>query len=99
MEGGSYTCRVPANSTAPTCLQDNSQGQATGLVDSVKARVAVLEAQHNDLEKENGALKAENELLKETDAALMRADNNFTHLYHTLKNRLHQVEGMVWYAS
>ena len=93
VEGGSYTCRVPANSTAPTCLQDGNQGQATGLVDSVKARVAVLEGQHNALQQENALLKAENERLKETDAELLQADVNFTQLYQTLKNRIQQVEG------
>ena len=93
VEEGSYTCRIPANSTACACLRGDDQGQATGLVNSTEARVTILEAQQKALQEENARLKAENERLKETDAQLKETDGNFTQLYQTVKNQILEAEG------
>ena len=92
-EGGSYACRVPANSTACACLPSNGQRQASAQVDSLKARLTVLEAQQKALKEENAKLQADNERLKETDAQLQETDRNFTALYHAVNSQILQAEG------
>ncbi|KAK7105732.1 hypothetical protein V1264_017073 [Littorina saxatilis] len=53
--GGSYTCRVPASAAAASpCVPGTSQhrAEASVSVDRVEARLALLEGQHRQLEKE-----------------------------------------------
>jgi len=59
VQGGNYTCRIPSQQVASTCLNGNGEhkGEATLHVDKMDARFTLLE-------KENEELKTSNTLLQ-----------------------------------
>ncbi|XP_070201448.1 uncharacterized protein [Littorina saxatilis] len=66
VSGGSYTCRVPDSSASVACLHGNSTDvSSTVVVDDVKSRLTLLEAENQQLKGSVMELKAENGQLKE----------------------------------
>ena len=68
--GGSYTCQIPENEAGAACLHDNQgAGNNTVVVDEVKVRFSLLEAQQ-------ASLVAENSRLQSQLSAMVAKDNN-----------------------
>ncbi|XP_070201450.1 uncharacterized protein [Littorina saxatilis] len=66
VSGGSYTCHVPHSSASVACLHGNSTDvSSTVVVDDVKSRLTLLEAENQQLKGSVVELKAENGQLKE----------------------------------
>ncbi|XP_070201451.1 uncharacterized protein [Littorina saxatilis] len=60
VSGGSYTCRVPDSSASVACLHGNSTDvSSTVVVDDVKSRLTLLEAENRQLHADNRQLKVE----------------------------------------
>nr|KAG5708205.1 hypothetical protein BaRGS_021139 [Batillaria attramentaria] len=71
VEGGEYSCILPSTDPATSCLPDGSPLEAALVVDEIKIRLTLLEAENTerkaavkDLKAENTDLKAENTDLK-----------------------------------
>ncbi|XP_070201452.1 caprin-2-like [Littorina saxatilis] len=66
VSGGSYTCRVPDSSASVACLHGNSTDvSSTVVVDDVKSRLTLLEAENRQVHADNRQLHADNRQLKE----------------------------------
>eukprot|EP00916_Digyalum_oweni_P008438 GHVL01014134.1.p1 GENE.GHVL01014134.1~~GHVL01014134.1.p1 ORF type:complete len:419 (-),score=28.09 GHVL01014134.1:60-1316(-) len=60
VSGGSYTCRVPQSSASVACLHGNSTYvSSTVVVDDVKSRLTLLEAENRQVHADNRQLKVE----------------------------------------
>ena len=58
--GGSYTCHIPENEAGAACLHDNQvAGNNIVVVDEVKVRFSILEAQQASLVAENSRLQSQ----------------------------------------
>nr|KAG5688904.1 hypothetical protein BaRGS_009745 [Batillaria attramentaria] len=57
VEGGEYSCILPSTDPATSCLPDGSLLEAALVVDEIKARLTLLEAENTDLKAENKDLK------------------------------------------
>nr|KAG5708210.1 hypothetical protein BaRGS_021144 [Batillaria attramentaria] len=71
VEGGEYSCILPSTDPATSCLPDGSLLEAALVVDEIKIRLTLLEAENTerkaavkDLKAENTDLKAENTDMK-----------------------------------
>ena len=79
--GGSYTCHIPENETRAACFHDNQgSGNNTVVLDEVKVRFSLLEAQQ-------ASLVAENSRLQSQLSAMVAKDNN-------LEEQLAKIQGM-----
>ncbi|XP_070182558.1 uncharacterized protein [Littorina saxatilis] len=66
VSGGSYTCHVPHSSASVACLHgNNTDVSSTVVVDDVKSRLTLLEAENQQLKGSVMELKAENGQLKD----------------------------------